>query len=104
MTGSVMDKFVKDDRDAMVQIIDTVFADIASQYLLTEKEINHIVEEMKKGLKDSQLKDMYASKEREKHAEKLVMPYIKKSVDNRKIIILSEEDVVEGIYQILECE
>lgn len=104
MTGSVMDRFVKDDRDAMVQIVDKVFADIASQYLLTEKEINYIVEEMKKGLKDSQLKDMYASKEREKYAEKLVMSYIKKAIHNRENIILSEKDVVEGIYWILEHE
>lgn len=104
MTGSVMDKFIKDDRDAMVRIIDKVFADIASQYLLTEQEIDHIIKEMQKGLRDSQLRDMFASKEREKYAKKLVMPYIKKVVDNREVISLSEVDVVDGIYRILECE
>ena len=99
-----MDKFIKDDRDAMVQIIDKVFADIASQYLLTEQEIDHIIKEMQKGLKDSQLKNMFASKERERYAEKLVMPYIKKVFDEREVISLSETDVVDGLYQILECE
>lgn len=59
---------------------------------------------MQKGLKDSQLRDMFVSKERKKYAEKLVMPYIKKVVDNREVISLSEADVVDGIYQILECE
>lgn len=73
-------------------------------YLLTEQEIDHIIKEMQKGLKDSQLGDIFASKEREKYAKKLVMPYIKKTVDNREVISLPEANVVDGIYQILECE
>lgn len=99
----VMGEFISDDADDMVKIIQEVFTDMASEYLLNNKEAEKSVDRLKDKLEGKILKDMYASSDREKFARNLLTPIIEREVKQREVIhSLSSEQVISGIRSTLE--
>jgi len=55
----ILDMLIEDDAKKMVELIDQAIAELAYDYLLTKKEINKLLEELKKVLNHKWLKKMY---------------------------------------------
>ena len=79
------DNFVEDDADAMVEIIETVFVRITMEYFLTGHEVEDTVDCMSKNISGRELKDMYASDNREYYAKMLILPYVEQRILQRGI-------------------
>ena len=105
-TNAVVGEFIKDDSTEMVKIIESVFANIANEFLLNQKEAEKAVDRLREELDSSKLKDMFASKNREKFAYNLLTPIVNKETAKRKIVHIPAPEemtnilrlILEGIY------
>lgn len=103
VTSSILNEFVEDDADEMVKIIEGKFSDLAIDYLLTKKEAEKSVDSLKEILDGKMLKDMYASSDRLKFAQDLLLPIIEKEVSKREIIKEPTYlQMQEGLKEVLE--
>lgn len=101
--SAVLDNFVEDDADAMVEIIETAFARITMEYLLTGHEVEDTVDYMSKNISGKALKDMYASDDREYYAKMLILPYVEQKILQREHIKdITAERHQEGLRLVLE--
>jgi hypothetical protein len=102
-TDAVMGTFIEDDADQMVKIIQDTFTDMASEYLLSNKEAEKTVDKLKDELDGKMLKDMFASSDRKKFARELLTPIIEKETSKREVIhALSEEQMINSVKLVLE--
>ena len=103
MSSKVLDVFVEDDADEMVSIIESVFQDLAVDYLLNKKEAENITESLKKDLSGKFLKDMYASSSRRTFAKTLLVKHIELETNKReKISLPSNNEMQNGLRNLLE--
>lgn len=103
VTNTVVGAFVEDDADEMVKIIESVFADMASEYLLSQKEAEKSVDRLRDKLDGKTLKDMYASNNRKEFARNLLQPIIERETACRPIIhIVTQTQMITSIRQVLE--
>lgn len=103
VTDSVLDVFIEDDAKEMVKIIEEEFKTLAVDNLLNETECENAVEELKKKLDGSTLKDMYASDDRPGFANNLLTPVIEKEIPKREKIYLPAVSRWQiGLREILE--
>lgn len=102
-TNAVVGTFIEDDADDMVQIIQDVFTDMASEYLLSNKEAEKSVDKLRDKLDGKILKDMFASSDRKEFARNILLPIIEKETAKRKIIYnLSTEQMINSVKIVLE--
>lgn len=95
--------FIEDDADDMVQIIQDVFTDMASEYLLSNKEAEKSVDKLRDKLDGKILKDMFASSDRKEFARNMLILIIEKETAKRKIIYhLSTEQMINSVKIVLE--
>ena len=100
---AVLDQFIEDDANEMVRIIQSVFGDMASDYLLSQGEAERIVEQLGQNLTGNTLKDMYASSNRYSFAMHLLVPLVEDEVKKRrKISIPTNQQITQGLRKILE--
>ena len=103
VSGVVLDGFIEDDANKMVEKIEEVFIQLAEEYLLTKKEAEKIVDNLKDILTGKVLKDMFASSQRIDFARNLIEPLIEEEVKNReKIKIPTNVDMSKGLRITLE--
>lgn len=102
-TDKVLGTFIEDDADEMVKIIETVFGEMAKEYLLNQKEAEKSVDKLGEKLNEKILKDMFASNNRKIFARELLIPIIENEVIKRKkIVAISDEQMVCGLKAVLE--
>ncbi len=100
---SVLDEFVEDDANEMVRVIQSVFEQLAGDYLLNRKEAENIVDRLQSRLDGSKLKDMYASSSRRSFAERIIRPLCEDEIKKRKIILLPDNKMLlSGVRNALE--
>lgn len=100
---AVLDNFIEDDADAMVEIMETVFVKIDMEYLLTECEVEDTVDYISKNISGKDLKDMYASDDRAYYAKMLILPYVEQKVSHREHIKgITAEGLQKGLRMVLE--
>ena len=100
--NAVLDKFIEDDANEMVKIIQDVFTDMASEYLLNNKEAEKIVDKLRDQLNGKTLKNMFASQDRKKFARDLLTPIIEKELSKRKVIgTPTTEQMVNSVKEVL---
>lgn len=103
VSNAVVGEFIEDDADEMVKIIQDVFTDMASEYLLSNKEAEKSVDKLKDKLDGKVLKDMFASSDRKQFARNLLTPIIEAETAKREVIHnLSSEQMITGIRTVLE--
>ena len=103
VTDKVASLFLKSDAEEMQPIIEKVASAIQAEYLLSENETKHFVESLSKRLNGKTLKDMFASKDREKFAENLATPLAEEEVSKRKKIKGDiDEEIEEGLVEALK--
>ncbi len=102
-TNAVLGTFIEDDADEMVRIIEKVFTKLAEDYLLSQKEAEHVIDNLTEELTGSTLKDMFASSDRNAFAQKILVKHIESEVAKReKISLPSDEELQKSLKEILE--
>lgn len=102
-TTAVVGNFIEDDAVQMVSIVESVFTDMAAEYLLSRKEAEKAVDRLRDKLDGKTLKDMYASGNKKKFARELLTPIIQKETTCRPVIhALSERQMVTSVREVLE--
>ena len=110
--GAVADLIAEDDADEMLDIISKRLEVIATNYLLNETELNKVTEELSNSLDANKLQDMYASENREKFADDLLIPLAESTIKSRAHITQPSEEamqkemvvILEDIYDEMEAE
>lgn len=103
VSSAVTDRFIEDDAEEMVRIIEKVFGELANDYLLNQKEAEKCVDRLREILDGKKLKDMFASSDRRMFARDMLTPIIEKEVSKRKKISLpTNELMVSAVREILE--
>ncbi len=90
LSNAVLDNFIEDDANAMLKIIEDVFVQIAQDYLLTQREVEHIVDRLGEDLTGGDLKDMYACQDKTQYANTLLVPLIEQELQHRQRISLPD--------------
>lgn len=83
---SVLDKFIEDDAERMVSIIEEELKEMAINYLLNAEELDRVVDCLQKELSGERLKDMFMSTDHDFYAKNLLYPIIENEVRKRKLI------------------
>lgn len=88
VTNKVLDSFILDDAEEMLQILNTELESLAFDYLLNQNELESIVTNLNELLnkKNKLLMDMFASSNRHTFASELLRPLIVDEVNARKHI------------------
>lgn len=79
--NAVLSRFIEDDAVALLKIINQEFVPLAQEYLLSEEEMNIIIEDIREKLVQEKLLQMYASEDK-KHLRKI---YCVIALKNRKM-------------------
>lgn len=96
---------IKDDIEIMLDILNKVFGELAFEYLLSEKEIEIIIGELKSLDLKSKMMDMYASSNRQEYARKLLKTLIEEEVKSRKKVKLpKDQDLLEEIKKLYDTD
>lgn len=99
----VMSSFIEDDAKEMVKIIEERFVVLVSDYLLTQREVEHVIDHLSESLEGKQLLNMFASEDRNQFADSLILPHIEKELKRRqKIMAISAENMQHGLKLALE--
>ena len=102
-TDYVISKFVEDDAEKMVALIEQTFQAMAEDYMLNSVEAEKIVDKLSLSLNGKKLKEMYASKDRIQYATAFLTPLIEEQVSKRHHIALpSDEEIRATLQEVLE--
>jgi|LSQX01.3.fsa_nt_gb uncharacterized protein YcfJ len=103
VSNAVMSNFIEDDANKMVKIIEEAFLTMVSDYLLTQREVEHVIDHLSESLTGGNLKDMYASEDRVSFAKQLILPHIEKEINRRKKISTLDSGLMQrGLRLLLE--
>lgn len=103
--NKALDNLIEDDANKMVKIMESVFVELATDYLLTEHEIEDVLDSISKNITGTDLKDMYASDNRKYYAKMLILPYVERKTAHRERIStkdLTPEKLQHGLHLVLE--
>lgn len=109
-TSKVTNHFVEEDAREMVRILDERLIPLAQQYLLSQEELDLVVEDLnvalgggkKKGIGGEKLLEMYASSDRAQFADTLLTEHIENIVRWRVHVRLPKpEQFMEGMGRVL---
>lgn len=102
-TNAILGKFIEDDAEEMVRIIEREFGKLAKDYLLNQKEAEKIADWLGEKLDGKLLKDMFASDNRKSFAQDILMPIIESEIKKRKYVVaLTDEQMIGGLKNVLE--
>lgn len=100
---AVLDEFITDDAEEMLDIVQEVFAGICMDYLLGEKDAEKAIDRFKNRDMPDFLRDMYATDNREDFAKKTLLPIVRSVAKARKKIKLpSNKKILESFGRIAE--
>ncbi len=103
LANVVLDEFIQDDANEMVNIIEGVFQQLAIDYLLSQYEAEYIVDNLRDKLSSSTLKDMFASSNRKRFAYDLLIESVEKTVNKREYVKIPDNKQIENsLIQVLE--
>lgn len=101
---TVLDKFIEDDAQEMMRILQREFERLAYDFLLSEREIDAVVKALGNLEMPAELRKMYASDHRRAYAVSLVKPLIVKQISARSVTLLpSGEQLMTGARGVLEA-
>lgn len=102
-TKKLLDNFIEDDADRMVKVLEKAFIELTDDYILTQNEVESIVDRIGERITGKDLKDMYAEKHQKRYAKNLIRPIIEDEISYRKKVQdVSREDMQKGLRMVLE--
>lgn len=103
VTHSALDSVIEDDAVAMMRVVEQEFATICEQYLLTENEVYLCLETLKKRLDKKELKNVFASSNRELYVQSIIMKCVNPVLEKREYIKeFDSEDIFLGMRMLIE--
>lgn len=103
VSNTVLGTFIEDDAEEMIRIIEKIFQELATDYLLSQTEAEAIVNALKGELTGGTLRDMFASSDRKAFARSLLIKHIENEVKKRKRIVMpSDEAMKNSLRAVLE--
>lgn len=102
-TRSIVGRFIEDDAVALTKMIEDSFCQQAQDYLLTQEEIDIILEDLMRSLQGETLLDMFASADQKQFADILVREQIERLIRGRaRVYLPADEEFVRGIGALVE--
>ena len=96
----LLDLFVVDDADEMLEIIENEFVNLANDYLISDEEAQMISSGLQKKLTGEELYNMFASDDRNSYAKALLVPLFEEALTERKKILMpSPEEMREELKE-----
>lgn len=86
VADEVLDSFIKDDAVEMQEILNQVFSELAEGFLLSEREANSVIEQLKEKLSINFLQEMFRTEDRIAFAHNFLQPLVVSEVKKRKRI------------------
>ncbi len=103
VTHSAMDNVIEDDAVKLMRILEHEFVAICEQYLLTENEVYACLPLLKERLTKKELKNIYASSNRELYVQSIILDCVRPILSKRIIIDnVKDEDILLGIRMLIE--
>lgn len=85
-TEKIMNIFIEDDAEKMMEIIQNVFYEESVNYMASEDEADEVAEQLAMELKGSTLKDMFESDDKEGFARLLICPLFDEIIADRPLV------------------
>lgn len=102
-TNAVMNKFIEDDAVAMLCIINDRLVIQAQEYLLGEDELEVLLEDLNIILVQEKMLMMFASKDRIKFADDMLIELIEKIISWRvRILLPPDKEIIESLGRVCE--
>lgn len=99
----IADYITDDDAEEMYAILESEFAKLCEDFIVSENEAKKIIDEFSNKLSDDMFKDMYQSNDREKYAIDILTPLFEQEVAKReKIPAPTEEELRSAMLEELE--
>jgi len=99
----LLDKFIEDDADKMVSIIEEVFGELCDEWLLSRVEAETIVTGLQSFLTGKILRNMYASDDKKQFARSMMEPICEVVAKEREHIALPPSDeMTNALREVLE--
>ena len=103
VSGAVLNEFIEDDANKMVNIIEKQFVELADDYLLNKKEAESIINQLQGKLTGSILKDMFSKSDRNAFAKGMLEPLVESEVRKRALIKSPTDlQITQGLRDVLE--
>lgn len=103
VSNAILDEFIEDDANKMIDIIQEVFATLAEEYLISKEEADRIVGQLENKLTGNLLKDMYESDNRKNFAREFLIEYFEDVANKRQYIkVPTSEQMQKGLKIFLE--
>ena len=100
---NAMDEIIEDDAIKMMRIVEQEFVTICEQYLLSENEVHACLPMLKERLSKKELKNIFASENRELYVQSLIMECVNTVLRNREFLkALNEDDILLGVRMLME--
>ncbi|WPP45137.1 hypothetical protein [Pseudomonas sp. AN-1] len=93
-TSLLLDEFIEDDANKMLEIVKSVFGELAFDYLLSQNEAEKVIEKFKKIDIPDFLREMHASKNRKEFTAQKFTPWIEEEVKKREKVKLPSEKAI----------
>ena len=102
LTNKIVGHFIKDDAEEMQRIIQKKVEEICVDNLMNKNEVDELVDNLSKDLSGNKLKDMHASKDRERFVDEMVEPLVDGILAKRPRITGNVDDEIEqGLVDLL---
>lgn len=102
----LLDKWIKNDADGLIPILEQELIILAEEYLLSEEEVEIVLDEFSYKMTIDFLKDMYAANNRNRFARNLLEPIVVNLISHRAQVYMPSEamlmDRIETIIEALE--
>lgn len=103
VTNRVIGKFIEDDAVALTKMIEDSFCQMAQDYMLSQEEVDIVLDDLALELSGEKLLEMYASPNHQAYADDLVEGQIERLVRGRcRIYLPTEADMIRGIGRLVE--
>ena len=103
VTHSALDNMIEDDTIKIMRIVEREFVTICEQYLLTENEVYACMPLLKDRLTKKELKNIFASSNRELYAQSIILECVRPILNRRMVINnLKNDDIFLGIRMLIE--
>ena len=102
-SNAILSSFIEDDAKEMLEIINKELIPLVEEYLLSDDELDIVIDDLQKALVNEKLLDMYESSNRSYFAELLLREIIEKVIKWRvKIRIPNDEFFIVGLGRIID--
>ncbi|MBR6940169.1 MAG: SEL1-like repeat protein [Clostridia bacterium] len=105
VTRGILTEVLGDDEKEMLSIFNNALVSVAEDYLLSEDELNYVVDELQSGtvLTQNGLRDIYAADDRKEYCVGKIRPVVEEVCELRTFVVMpKEEDYIATLGEALE--